>query len=418
RMTDTESRPSHVKLRYRALAYVRRIGRQRRPVRAATPRSFAGTGEERSIKNLSGRRSIAQISSKRGFADTGGLLSGSRKSSTESGSKSQLNCLNSNGRDSTWRENKVNTRSRRGSSKARRGPNTPQANAGKRRHQFLMSHQNHDGLRFGLFCGCSIEHDAIDPNATTRNEKHYIDTRSGGAQATGFDSGFGFTCTSPVACPPPLGLELTRTASTTLQLRSRDGRRSLKLALSGNSAMGLKRKAPSVSSGYPSYTPSTPPSAFVSDFTSPSTLKNTRNRSRVSVGCNGWFMNDDDPAIVGWYRHRSSDEGNPITQRAGLAQASRDSDAEFARDLPKRYKTNTYANTDLEYATLIKLASNAKLDSACRPRYRTHTFTWHLLGDMYGHQQCQKSFNGRALTVTSAEHARYYASQRAVATKH
>ncbi|KAF1783411.1 hypothetical protein JG687_00018066 [Phytophthora cactorum] len=342
--SSTEPPPNHVKLRYRALAYVRRIGRQRQPVRATSRRSFTDTGAERSIKDSAGRRPVVRLASKRGFADYGGIRIGGRKSFADSGSKFQQNSLNSNEAVSTPGEIKINTRSRR-TSNARKKPNRTRENRVKRRHRFLTSLQNHEDRRFRLFCGCGVEQDAFDPDATPRNKERSVDIRSVGAQAASCDSGFGFTCASPVALPPPLGLEPTRTVPTRLQLRSRDRRRSEEIALSGNSnfsSTGIKRKAPSKSSGYPSYTPNTPPSPFVNDFAPASTFNTTRNRSRVSVGCNGWFLNDDDPAIVGWHRRHSSGEVKPQSYLVQLAEASRESDAACDSDSPKRYKISPY----------------------------------------------------------------------------
>ncbi|OWY90565.1 hypothetical protein PHMEG_00041256 [Phytophthora megakarya] len=138
-----------------------------------------------------------------------------------------------------------------------------------------------------------------------------VDLSSVDARASSFDSGFDFICASPVSCPLPPGLESTRTLPTTLQLRSRDGIGSGKLTFnSGNSfsSTGIKRKAPSDSSGYPSYSPTTPPSPFLNDFAGAGTFNNTRVRSRVSVGCNGWYLNDDDAVNKGWYRRGSSGE--------------------------------------------------------------------------------------------------------------
>ncbi|ETO76237.1 hypothetical protein F444_08359 [Phytophthora nicotianae P1976] len=325
-MENTEPLPRHVKLRHRALAYVRRFGRQRQPVRAASRRSFTNGNEEHSINDSTGRRPIVRIASKRGFVDSGGIRIGNRKSFE------QLNGLNS-----TLKEIKLNTRSRT-ASKARRKPNKTQENHNKRRHRFLASLQNHEERRFGMICGCGVEQDAFDPDTTSRNKDRSVDMHSVGALVARFDNGFGFTCASPVDCPPPLGLEPTRTVTTTLQLRSRDGKRSEKFTLSDNSGFsstGLKRKVPSTSSGYPSHSPITPPSPFVNDFAPASTLRNTRSRSRVSVGCNGWFLNDDDPAIVGWYRRG---EVKPHV----TTMVSRESDADFGRNLLKRYKINPH----------------------------------------------------------------------------
>jgi hypothetical protein len=222
------------------------------------------------------------------------------------------------------------------------------------------SHQHlSNGTRFRLeLCGLHV---------TARNQAP-PDVSTVGARAASFDSGFGFTCASPVACPPPLGLAPARTLPTTLELRSRDGTGSGKFTLesgtSGFSSTGFKRKTPS-SASYPSYTPTTPPSPlpFVNDFLPASTFNNTRARSRVSVGCNGWFLKDDDPAIVGWYRRRSSGEVNPpsiITHLAQVAEATRESES------PKRYKKSPAASGTTSGVSTSPPASSPSASSPTR----------------------------------------------------
>ncbi|KAL4174876.1 hypothetical protein KRP22_006805 [Phytophthora ramorum] len=283
------------------------------------------------------------------------------------------------------------TSSRR-TGRSRKGVRKSRGDRGKRRHRFLTSLHNHGGHRLRLFCGCCVEQDAINPaespsfhwgvgfddsyyeasnnqrlskstrsrlemcglHVTTRGKNPLgfsVDISSVGARAASFDSGFGFTCASPVSCPPPLGLAPARQPPTTLQLRSRDGTGSGKFTLnSGNggfSSTGFKRKEPS-SASYSSYTPTTPPSPFMDASLPVGTFNNTRARSRVSVGCNGWFLSDDDPSIVDWYRRCSSGEGKPSpinTHLPQVSEGSRESEANFDRELsPKRYKKSPQAS--------------------------------------------------------------------------
>ncbi|KAJ8566775.1 hypothetical protein ON010_g6347 [Phytophthora cinnamomi] len=430
--TSTEPPPKHVKLRYRALAYVRRFGRHhqsprpratsrrsfadtggaRSPIRITSPRRYSDSGGARpplranSIRNFadsggarpvvcvtskrsffdsSGARPVVRLSSRKSFADSGGTRSvvrlASKRSfadSSNSGVKLVVRRSNvdSNEVASTPPEIKANTRTKRTS---RTRKQTRQKRE-KRRHRFLGGHR--------LFCGCCVDRDAFDPaetpsfhwgvgfddsyyhtssyqhlskgarfrlelcglHVTTRGKEPKVmsvDISSVGARAASFDSGFGYTCSSPVSCPPPHGLVPTRTFPTTLQLRSRDGTGSGKFTLntgnSGFSSTGFKRKAPS-SSSYPSYTPTTPPSPFMNDFLPAGTFNATRARSRVSVGCNGWLLHDEDPSVVGWYRRQSSGEVKPtpiITHLSQVAEASQESDAEYDRKYsPKRYKVS------------------------------------------------------------------------------
>lgn len=222
---------------------------------------------------LGGARPVVRIASKRSFADS------------NPGPRSLVEC------NEAPAEIKVTTRSRR-ASRARRQKRE------KRRHRFLPSLHSHGGHRFRLFCGCCVEQDAIDPAETpssfhwgvgfddsyyhsssyqqnlskgtrfrlelcglhvaTRGKDLSVDISTVGARAASLDSGFGYTCASPVSCPPPHGLVPTRTFPTTLKLRSRDGTGNGKFTLhtgtSGFASTGFKRKAPS-SSSYPSYTP-------------------------------------------------------------------------------------------------------------------------------------------------------------------
>ncbi|KAE9120532.1 hypothetical protein PF010_g7458 [Phytophthora fragariae] len=395
--TSTEPPPKHVKLRYRALAYVRRFGRHhQRPTRprATSRRSFADTGgarapirltspgrfsdsggartpiqvtSKRSFTDSNGARPVVRIASRRSFADSGGtrpvVRVASKRSFADSNSGIKLVGRRSNG-DSN--ESKVNARSKRATR--------------SRKH----TRQNRSRHRFRHFCGCCVEQDAFDPgetpssfhwgvgfddsyyhtssyqhlsqgtrfrlelcglHVTTRGKEPVglsVDISTVGARAASFDTGFGYTCASPVSCPPPTGLVPTRTLPTTLQLRSRDGTGSGQFTLNtGNSGLlstGVKRKAPS-SSSYPSYTPTTPPSPFMNDFVPVGTFSSTRARSRVSVGCNGWLLHDDDPSIVGWYRRRSSGEVKPtpiITHLSQVAEVSQESDGREGS--PKRYK--------------------------------------------------------------------------------
>ncbi|KAG1705715.1 hypothetical protein DVH05_003466 [Phytophthora capsici] len=276
--------------------------------------------------------------------------------------------------DSTQAEVKINTRSRR-TSRARK----KLRKARGKRQRFLASIHDHGGHRFRLFCGCCVEKEAFNPGespsfhwgvgfddsyyhtpnyqrlskgtrfrlglcglyATSRREAaELVNLSSVGAS---FDSGFDFTCSSPVTCPPPLGLVPARGVPTTLQLLSRNGIDSGNFTFtSGNgfSSTGFKRKVSSKSSGYPSYAPNTPPSPFMNDLAPTGTFNTTRTRSRVSVGCNGWFMNENDPAIEG--RHRSG-EGQPIvTQLEQVTEAS-----EFDRESPKRYKRSPSVSSGL-----------------------------------------------------------------------
>ncbi|EGZ23098.1 hypothetical protein PHYSODRAFT_483765, partial [Phytophthora sojae] len=360
--TTTEPPPKHVKLRYRALAYVRRFGRHQKrsprprassrrsfadtggarpPIRITSPRRFSDSGgarpvvrvaSKRSFTESNGARPVVRVGSRRSFADSGGarpvVRIASKRSFADSnpGPRSLVEC------NEAPAEIKVTTRSRR-ASRARRQKRE------KRRHRFLPSLHSHGGHRFRLFCGCCVEQDAIDPAETPSS----VDISTVGARAASLDSGFGYTCASPVSCPPPHGLVPTRTFPTTLKLRSRDGTGNGKFTLhtgtSGFASTGFKRKAPS-SSSYPSYTPTTPPSPFMNDFIPTGTFNNTRARSRVSVGCNGWFLHDDDPSIVGLYRRRSSGGEVPkpiITHLSQVAEGSQDSEAEYDREgSPKR----------------------------------------------------------------------------------
>ncbi|KAK1938865.1 hypothetical protein P3T76_008940 [Phytophthora citrophthora] len=387
--SPSEPPPKHVKLRHRALAYVRRIGRHRQPTRprASSRRSFADTR---------GARPPVEIDYQRRFSDSDGprpavdvtqdgprpvVRLGSRRSFIESGARNRRSFVDSKGSkpfeqpvyfDSTQAEVKINTQSRR----TRRARKKLRKAQGKRQ-RFLASIHDHGGHRFRLFCSCCIEQEAFNPgdspsfqwgvgfddsyyhspnyqrlskgtkfrlglcglHVTSRREAvDFVDLSSVGAKAASFDSSFDFTCASPVSCPPPLGLVPARELPTTLQLLSRNGAGSEDFTLNtvnGFSSTGFKRKVSSKSSGYPSYIPNTPPSPFMNDLEPTGTFNTTRTRSRVSVGCNGWFMNDNDPAIAGWY-HRSSGEIKPIGTK--LEQVAEASDSGFDRDTPKRYK--------------------------------------------------------------------------------
>ncbi|GMF13503.1 unnamed protein product [Phytophthora lilii] len=385
-------------------------GGARPPIQLSNQRRFSDSGgarpivrvaSKRSFVDSSGARPVVRIASRRSFADSGGArpvvrVTSKRSFADSTGSNSGIKVaiprskVDFNEVSSTPPENKANTRSRR-ASRSRNKSRKSREVRGKRRHRFLASLHDHGGHRFRLFCGCCVEKDAFDPGETPSfhwgvgfDDSYYhtssyhrlsngtrlrlelcgfhvttrgrdpvelsVNVSSVGARAASFDSGFGFTCASPVSCPPPIGLVPTR-LPTTLQLRSRDGTGSGKFTLnsgnSGFSSTGFKRKAPS-SSSYPSYTPTTPPSPFMNDFLPAGTFNNTRARSRVSVGCNGWFLNDDDPSIVGWYRRRSSGEVRPspiITHLSQVVEVSRESEAGFDREMsPKRYKKSPLAS--------------------------------------------------------------------------
>ncbi|POM75981.1 Hypothetical protein PHPALM_6836 [Phytophthora palmivora] len=338
--SPSEPPPKHVKLRYRALAYVRRIGRRRQPnrPRAITRRSFVDTSggcppirlssADGGTNNVgyadsNGLRPVVRIISKRSFGDSGSarpaVRIGNRKSLIDpSGSKpvasldARRSNLDSNDAVFTTGEIKVNKRTRR----SRKKPRKTRDKGKNRHHRFLSLFHDHDGPQYLLFGGCCVKQEAFDPAETPG------DLSSIGARAASFDSGFGFTCESPVSCPLPLGLAPTRTLPTMLNLRPRDGTGNGKFTLNSENggflSTGIKRKEPSPSSGYPSYTRTTPPSPFLNDFTLAGTLNNTRVRSRVSVGCNGWFLNDDDPVNSGWYRRCSSDEVKSNTSEVVL----------------------------------------------------------------------------------------------------
>ncbi|GMF41343.1 unnamed protein product [Phytophthora fragariaefolia] len=361
-------------------------------VRIASRRSFTASG---------GSRAVVQAASKRSFADSSG-------SNTAIKLIARQSSVDSIGLESTPRELKTNTRSKRGG----RTRYQSGQNRDKRRHRFLSSLNGHGEHRFRLFCGCYVEQDAFDPgetpsfhwgvgfddsyyqtssyqhltkgtrfrlelcgiHVTTRSKEQVelgTDLSSVGARAASFDSGFGYTCASPVSCPPPHGLVPTRGLPTTLHLRSRDGTGSGKFTPntenSGFSSTGLKRKAPS-SSSYSSYTPATPPSPFMDDYLPAATSNHTRARSRVSVGCNGWFLHDDDPSIVGWYRRRSSGEVKPtpiIAHLSQVAEASQESDPSYDREgSPKRYKQSPRGS---ETASVVTSSFPATSPAASSP---------------------------------------------------
>ncbi|KAL3656620.1 hypothetical protein V7S43_018525 [Phytophthora oleae] len=364
--SSSEPPPKHVKLRYRALAYVRRIGHHQ------------STRPRRSFADRRGARPPIEVDYQRRFSDSDGprpvVRLGSRRSFIDSGARNRRSFVDSKGSklleqptylDSNQAEIKINTQSQ-GTNRARK----KSRKARGKRHRFLASLHDHGGHRFRLFCGCCVEQEAFDPgdspsfhwgvgfedsyyrsssyqrlskgtrfrlelcglHVTSRNKEavDLVDLSSVGAKAASFDSGFGVTCASPVSCPPPLDLVPARALPTTLQLLSRNGTDSGHFTNTGFASTGFKRK---VSSGYPSYIPNTPPSPFMNDLAPTATFNTTRTRSRVSVGCNGWVLNDEDPAIMGWYRRRSSSEVK--TQLEQVAEAS---DTDFDRESPKRYK--------------------------------------------------------------------------------
>ncbi|RLN90803.1 hypothetical protein BBJ28_00017532 [Nothophytophthora sp. Chile5] len=369
--------PKDGKLRYRALAYVRRFGRHRPSV-------------------------IRVPSNRRSFVDSGGV-------------------------GSTGGGVTINTRSRKGA-RGRAATRKARESRGKRRHRFLAPLQHRAGgcnpaLR--LFCGCVVDTNVYDPSdsasfhwgvgfddsyynssnrqrlsngtrfrlelcglhVTSRSKNPLnlsIDVSSVRARAASFDSGFAFTVASPVACPPPLGLAPARTATTKLQLRSRDGKGKGELTYDSgsghftNSSAGTKRKAPLSPSQYPSYTPNTPPSPFVNDFRPADTFKSTRARSRVSVGCNGWLMADDDPSLVGWHRRRSSGEVKPnpiMTLLPRVTEAESESDLRRETNMsPKRLKKSPRASGSTSGASSSSIASPSSTASSkppLAPRSRT-----------------------------------------------
>ncbi|OWZ03789.1 hypothetical protein PHMEG_00024420 [Phytophthora megakarya] len=375
----SEPPPKHVKLRYRALAYVRRIGRHREPPRTRTisRRSFVDTGASIRLSDSNGMgfpdsgglRPVVRLSSKRSFADSGNARSlvriSSRSFGDSTGSKSAGPARLRNESVFTTGEIKPNRKS------GRKKPRKNREKRGQRRHRLLAALHDHGGHQLRLFCRCCVEQEAYNPAEAP--SFHWgvgypaVDLSSVDARASSFDSGFDFICASPVSCPLPPGLESTRTLPTTLQLRSRDGIGSGKLTFnSGNSfsSTGIKRKAPSDSSGYPSYSPTTPPSPFLNDFAGAGTFNNTRVRSRVSVGCNGWYMNDDDAVNKGWYRRGSSGEVK-LMNLPQLPEVFEESS--FDRDSPKRQKMSprgelTYFHSSPR-GSLVLLSPNGSVSS-------------------------------------------------------